>query len=727
MLKLTVFVCGLTLSAAACAGDWTSWRGPQQNGVSRESGLPTRISLEGGNLVWKTHEVVGRNTPIVMGGRVFLLTIDGIGERERERIVCMNADTGKLVWQYNVNVFHSTIPNMRVGWSSVVGDAQTGYIYSHTTGGIMLCLDRDGRLIWSRSLTEEFNRISGYGGRLMTPIVDGELVIVSFLNTSWGALAGPSHRYVAFDKRSGEVVWWSKPGGRPLDTTYAVPVVAVINGRRQLIGGAADGTVFGLKIATGEPVWSFKLSKRGLNVSPVVHGNHVYIAHSEENIDNTAMGRVVCVDASGKGDVTKTHEVWRVDGLKVGYASPLLHDGRLYVIENRGTMHCLDAATGAEHWRFKIGRVAKGSPVWADGRIYITEVNERFLILQPSDKSCALLSETKFEDPAGAMVDLFGSPAVSNGRLFFTTMNGVYCIGSKEARPSDTVSGVEKPRPAAPGAKAAHLAVYPADVLLKPGERKKLTARAFDADGRFIKEVAASWSSDEIPASVSDSGELTVNAQSGGFVGNVKAEFGALSASARLRVVPAIPYREDFASVPVGKTPPQWIGAVPKFVVDQIAGERVLKKKADNPKLRRGNIYMGTPEMSGYTIQADVLGAKSGRDLPDMGLIVHRYRFEVMGNTQKLRIVSWVPKPRIEKAIPFEWDAGQWFTMKFRVDLHDAGGTIHGKIWPRGAAEPSEWTLTLEDPIAHRRGAPGLYGYSPAEIYYDNVMVRPNE
>ena len=101
-------------------------------------------------------------------------------------------------------------------------------------------------------------------------------------------------------------------------------MVAVINGQRLIIAGNADGSLYAVKARTGEKVWGFTASQRGLNSAPVVDGYRVYITHSEENYDSTLMGRVVCIDGRGQGDVTKTHELWRCDGIDAGYASPLL-------------------------------------------------------------------------------------------------------------------------------------------------------------------------------------------------------------------------------------------------------------------------------------------------------------------------------------------------------------------------------------------------------------------
>ena len=100
------------------------------------------------------------------------------------------------------------------------------------------------------------------------------------------------------------------------------------------------------------------------------------------------MGRVICIDGRGQGDVTKTHELWRCDGIDAGYASPLLHGGRLYVMSNSGVLHCFDAVSGKKYWQFVAGRIGKGSPVWADGKIYLTTANGTFVILEDKGDSC---------------------------------------------------------------------------------------------------------------------------------------------------------------------------------------------------------------------------------------------------------------------------------------------------------------------------------------------------
>ena len=706
----------LLVATSAFSADWPSWRGPAQTGVSQETGLVASWSP-----VWRA-EFTGRSTPIVLKGRVFVIGRRGEGIAREGVVAAFDAQDGALLWEHPYNIFHTTIPFNRVGWASLAGDPETGYVYAHTVSGLFLCFDRDGQVVWSRSLTEEFGRISGYGGRVHTPVVDEDLVIISYLSSNWGEHTPGRHRYFAFDKRNGEVVWIATPRGRPLDTTYSVPVVAVINGVRLLIGGNADGAIYALKIRTGEAVWGFKLSRRGINSSVVVAGDKVYAAHSEENLDNTALGRVVCINATGQGDVTNTHEVWRYDGIFAGYSSPIVHDGRLYLIDNSANIHALAAETGQLHWIHNIGTVGKGSPVLADGRIYAPEVNGRFAIVAPRHADAETLDLAEIAMPDGRPAELFGSPAIAYGRIYLATEAGLYCLGDPATPFQVTATGASYPRdPAPPNATPAHLQIIPAEVVAQPKARVSFRAQTFDEQGRLIGPVAAQWALTG-PVGQLDDNVLALADAPGG--GTITARTGALTAQARIAVLPPPTYREDFEGFADGASP-AWIGTGSKFKVREVAGNKVLVKPPAARGLHRANTYFGAPDMAGYTIQADLLGAKKRRAVPDMGLIAQCYTLDLMGYHQQLQIRTWAAELRMAQTVPFAFEPDVWYTMKMQVEVKGEVAHIRGKVWPRAEPEPARWTIQAVDPRPNRSGSPGLYGYSPAEIYYDNLKVWP--
>ena len=708
----------------ALASDWASWRGPNQTGSSSETGLISSWSVDGENLIWKA-DFIGRSTPIVLNNRVYVIGRVGMDITEQERVACFDAETGDLLWEHRFNVFHSTIPFNRLGWTSLAGDRETGYIYAHTISGVFACFDRDGDVVWSHSLTEEYGRFTGYGGRTVTPVVDRNLVILSFLNTSWGSHAAMRHRYFAFDKKTGDVVWTAKPGGPPKDTTYPVSVVAEINGRRLLIDGNSDGHVYAMDVQTGEKVWGFQVSQGPLNASVVVDGTRVYASHNRENTDTTVMGRVVCIDGTGTGDITKTHELWRVDGIEAGYSSPAIADGRLYVVDSSANLHCLDGETGGVHWTHSLGTVGKGSPVVADGKIYVTEVNGHFHILQPGENDCKTLSTTQIEREPGHYAEIFGSPAIADGRVYFTTEEGLYCLGSQESSASDSsVSGsigmaMSTDAPAS-------IQIVPTEVLAEPGDSVQFSVRAFDDKGTLIAEKAAEWSLDGLSGTIDEHGKLTLEQSQVGQAGMVSAKIGDLSSSARVRVIPPLPWQEDFESIEEGKSPPHWVRATNRFFVREMEGNKILVKPPARRGLHRSNVYLGPPNMKNYTVQVDLLGTKPKRNMPDMGLIANRYTLEMQGNHQRLQVLSWRSDLRMAQWIDFKWDPNVWYTMKMRVDIVDDTAHVKGKVWAKGEPEPEEWTIIVEDPLPNREGSPGIYGYSPAEIYYDNLKVWRN-
>ena len=724
-VTLTVLLVVALAVPTVLANDWPSWRGHGQNGVSDETGLPSTWSIEGENLVW-SDTWVGRSTPAVFDGRVCANGRTGNGVTEKETVACWNAENGTKLWQHSFGIANTTVPFNRVGWGNVTGDAETGYLYAMNIDGHLNTFDRDGSIVWSWRLAENLGRASGYGGRTSTPVVDEDHVILSIIGALWGDYGGPPrHRYFAFDKRTGEVQWIATPGGNVFDmNTQSVPVVTVINGQRLLIDGNADGHIYALQARTGKKVWEYNLSKRGINVSPIVDGSTVYVGHSEENVDQGTMGRVVAIDATGTGDVTATHEKWRTNELSVGFGSPALRDGTLYLIDNSANLLALDADDGRVVWRHSVGTVGKSSPVWADGKLYVTEVNGNVHILEANANGVTVLDSEELQVEDGRHAEIYGSFAPAYGRLYFTAESGIYAIGDRstpfmaDAGPSGML-GEE----AAPGA-VAHLQVVPAEVILSAGQTATFQVRALDANGRLLGTRDANWSVDGLAgATVSGDGVLSTIVGASTQGGKVVASANGMTASAQVRVFAPLPWSENFES---GR-PPFWVGGGPRLSVADVGGQQVLQKSASPSGLHRHAVYLGPAEMAGYTVQADMMATEWRRRRPDLGLINSGYTLDLQGNAQRIQVQSWAAELRIDKRTEFAWEPNVWYTLKLRVDLDGDRAVIRGKVWNRDEAEPSAWTVTAEDPEPIRNGSPGLIAYSPIDVYFDNVSVMENQ
>ena len=280
----------------------------------------------------------------------------------------------------------------------------------------------------------------------------------------------------------------------------------------------------------------------------------------------------------------------------------------------------------------------------------------------------------------------------------------------------------------------SHKSTEPAvEILLTPaetttaGEPVKLKIIGFDANG-LQTDV---YDTPEITLTglfgAIDNQQFKPDPIAGAHAGTVTATSGELNATARIRVIPALPWTEDFEDVTLEKSPTHWIGATNKFFVreSEIArnGNKVLVKTPVTRGLNRSNVYIGPSNMKDYQIQIDMMGTKDRRRLPDMGLIANRYTLDMQGRHQRLQIRSWASDLRMAKTIDFAWDTDVWYTMKMKVETVADKAHIYGKVWKTADTEPDDWTIIAEDPLPNREGSPGIYGYSPTIIYYDNLKV----
>lgn len=704
--------------------DWPHWRGPEQNGISREVGLVDSWSPKGENLLWTNRELAGRSTPIVMRGKLYTLARAEPGTpREGEKVVCVDAATGKKLWENRFNVFLSDVPDTRIAWSSVVGDPATGRVYALGVCGYFQCIDGEtGKTVWSHSMSEEYGLLSTYGGRTNFPVIFEDLVIVSAVMIGWGEYARPNHRFMAFDKSTGEVVWVS--GTRPLpdDTTYSTPISCVLAGQAALVFGCGDGGIYAIQPRTGKHIWKFDFSRRGVNTTPLVDGDVVYAAHSEENYENTTMGCVAAIDGSGKGDISQSGALWRVFEKTVGKSSPLLVDARLYLFDDGAGLYVLDPKTGKQLGRQKLGTMMRASPLYADGKIYIADATGRWYILRPSPRGVEIVHRLKLP---GDSPEVHASPIVSHGRLYVCTTEDFYCIGKEDHAPK------ANPRPTPPAESSvgddpnpAQLQIVPAEVLLSPGQRQTFEARLYNSRGQFLKKAEAAYTVDA--GGRIEGSAFLASSEPKHQAAIVTGKVGDLTGTARVRVIPSLPWSFDFSD---GEVPITWVGARYRHVVRDVDGEKVMVKVTTIPKGTRSQAWMGPVDLHDYTIQADLWGDIKDEKVPDMGLIAQRYTLDMMGEKQELQIRTWPPVLKdFSKTIPFPWKPRTWYTMKFRAANEGDKAVLRGKVWPRGEREPADWTIEYSYPEPNRNGSPGLFGNATnAEIYIDNVKVAPNE
>jgi len=726
--------CGVVLSAQGprriALGDWPEMRGAARDGSSPETGLPDTWALDGENFLWRA-PYGGRSAPIVMGNRLYVQNPAGEGATRQERVMALDTETGRLVWEYRFNLFQSDAPTHRVGWASPAADPETGNVYAMSSGAQAIALNGDGELLWTRSFGEEWAAFTTHGGRMMSPLIDGDLLILSAAISSWGSMANRAHRFVALDKRTGDIMYVVGPGGRPYDTAYAPPLITTINGTRLLIAGLGNGGVHAIKPQTGEHVWSYEIGKRAVNTGVAVRGNTIIVSHGDENLDTNELGMIAAIDGSQTGSITAA--TWAETGLEFGYSSPVSDGTRVYQIDNGSTLRAFDIEDGEQAWTLRLGNAQKAPPVLADGKIYVGTDGGTFFVVRPGAGGGEILSSVELPDSENSCCGSEGTPeqilagaAVSRGRIFFVSSDAVYAIGPRQPR-ALTGWAVDEPAVAGAGAPAS-IQVVPTEMVLGPGEAVAMRARLFDDRGRFLREAPASWSLDGLDGTIDD-GTLRIASGPGGQAGLIRATVGGLTGEARARVVRTLPYTETFDAYADGSAPPGWVNAVTgrlSIVGDE--GGKILRKEATNTLFKRARVFFGATDWSDYTFEADVRATERRRQMADVGLTVQRYSLVLYGTTQRLKLEPWEPEIARTVTIPFAWQPDTWYHLKLRVEnLPDGSVRARGKAWRTGEPEPEAWLIDKVDPIGEREGSPGLFLDAEFGVDLDNFSLTRNQ
>jgi hypothetical protein len=286
-----------------------------------------------------------------------------------------------------------------------------------------------------------------------------------------------------------------------------------------------------------------------------------------------------------------------------------------------------------------------------------------------------------------------------------------------------------------------------------------MRVRSLDESGFLVQEIsqpqAVKWAAYIPPtarvratmkASIDASGKLVAATDPMPSAGAFEVTAGNLHGYMRGRVLPGLPIKQDFEAFQLTETttntveqptkfaypPLPWIGARFKFDVREKDGNKALTKTIDNRFFQRAFVFMGDPDMKGYTVQADVMSEGNRRKMSDVGIINQRYLIVLKGNEQKLEVNSNLERLRVPPSDApgnFKWQPNVWYRLKARVDTApDGTGVVRAKAWKRDDPEPEQWTLEVPHGTAHQSGCAGLFGFSPQDmrVYVDNVLVTAN-
>jgi len=739
---------------------WLAWRGPEQNGTSRETGLPDKVDPK--TPLWRA-EFPGASTPVIANGKLYIMGYLGEGADLQEGIACFDAETGKQLWSQRYNDFISDTIYGRYATSSPTIDPETGNVYMQGTQGILAGFTPDGQLLWKKSLMEEFGRLTFPNARTASPVIEGDLVITRGITANWGAQGPAADRFYAFDKKTGELVWSSSPSDRPKDNSFSHPYITTRGGKRVLFSALGDGSVAAVNARTGEALWRVPLFRAGINATVLFHNNDKLIAIFGVPYEPGQLVALRIPDVSPTNGVPvvverKDVELWAAE-ISTSTSSPILVGDMIYVVAEKGDLCAVNASTGEVKWKLKLGIEQRNScPFFADGKLYVPMLEDpsgkgsgegaeagakgALYIIKPGDQP-EILQHTELDGLC------FGTPVAYNGKLYVQTKKYVYCWGAKGDSKGLPPEIAPEKIPAAGSPKLVQ--VVPSEVTLRPGQSASFRARMLDAKGFVIQDnipaVTLKWTNYIPPTArvksimngaFDEQGRLVADAATKPSAGAFEATFGGLKGYIRGRVLPYLPLSQDFESYALIETnvveeaafaypPLPWIGARFKFEVRELDGNKVLAKTIDNKFFQRATVFLGAPDAKNYTIEADVMSDGNRRKMSEVGLINQRYAIVLKGNDQKLEVSSNFE--RLREVVEFRWQPKVWHRLKTRVDVApDGSGVVRGKVWKKADPEPDAWTIEVKHRTAHQEGSPGLFGFSPQDerVYIDNVKVTAN-
>jgi outer membrane protein assembly factor BamB len=427
--------CVVALAGAGLrAENWPQWRGPGSQGVSKETQLPSEWTPEK-NIAWKV-EVPGRghSAPVVWNDRVFLTTAiegaevpgakaiphmdagkpflhpDSVGANRKHtyKVLAYEGKDGKLLWErtaWEGTPFDDRHRRGSYASPSIATDGRLIYAYFGAEG--VYAYDLDGEPAWKTSV----GKVKTLGlGAASSPVIFRDLVILQCDDDT-----GDDSAIVALDAKTGKERWRTK---RPVQVSWSTPVLVPAGDRTELVTNGTEW-IIGYDPSTGKELWRTTGVQSNAIHTPVV-GDGVVIATAGFPAKKT-----IAIKPGGSGDVTKTAQIlWTYEKGTAYVVSPILYDGIVYLLNDRGVMTALDARTGEikyEGGRVPVPASFMGSPIAANGRLMLTSEDGDTFMIKAGPKH-EVLGTNSVGEP------VYTTPAISNGRIYIRGEKHLFAV-----------------------------------------------------------------------------------------------------------------------------------------------------------------------------------------------------------------------------------------------------------------------------------------------------------
>lgn len=413
--------CSTFVSVSVYAEDWPQYRGPDLDGTTSEKISLTAWPKEGPKVVWRIPTPLGFSSFSISQGQAFTLIAradqDGI---TREVAIALDAATGKELWSFPMCIMKYDEGGDSGSETNSGGDGPRSTpsidgdrVYLYDSRMNLYCLGiKDGKLLWQHSIEDEYEGRNIRWQSSASVLIDGDLAIV--------AGGGPGQSFLAFDKKTGNIVW--KSADQLM--THATPVAATILGIRQIVFFTQSGLV-GVEALTGKELWNYPFPyKISTAATPIVNGDKIYCSAGY------GVGAGYCqVKKTDQGYTAE--EIWRRPNSLINHwSTPILHEGFLYGMfsfkgHGVGPLKCVDLEAGKEVWE-KDG-FGPGNVILTGNCLVALADDGHLVLLEPTPKEYKELAR------AGVVKGkCWSTPTFSNGHLFVrSTVEGVCLDVSK--------------------------------------------------------------------------------------------------------------------------------------------------------------------------------------------------------------------------------------------------------------------------------------------------------
>lgn len=414
-----IFILSLSLGLSVQSQEnWTHLRGSNLDGHSVSSQAPVTWS-ETSHIIWKTEiRGVAWSSPVVFGDQIW--TSSATRNGDEMFAVCTDFNSGKILKEVPLfkpdSVQHIHSSNSYATSTPCIED---GFVYVHFGTYGTACIDtRNFEIVWTRT---DLN-CDHMQGAASSPFIYRNLLILHIEGTDVQYL-------IALDKRTGKTIWKTE---RPPEfykdiapvsrKAYCTPIVVEVNGKDQLISNGSQLCI-AYEPETGKEIWQVFYGDDSTVSMPLSYGGLVFVNSGWMLPENGKFyARLLAVDPTGTGDVTKTLVKWETGTDVPQISTPVIVDSLIYMVHERGELTCLSAKTGAVIWKTKLNDQFNASVLYASGNIYLFSVKGKTYVIKPG-LSFQLVAENQLDGMVKA------TPAIVRDNIIFRTDKFLYRIG----------------------------------------------------------------------------------------------------------------------------------------------------------------------------------------------------------------------------------------------------------------------------------------------------------